>query len=61
MTEGTYYLDGEPIRWQALIEKARALGLKNSDGFYTTGEAAAALRELGHTVDHAPQSRPEVK
>jgi hypothetical protein len=51
----TYDVNGQEMFWQEVIALARSLGLKNSDGFYTTSMAAAALREHGYTVtDHAP-------
>jgi len=55
-----YYLDGKEIEWRALILKAEAEGY-DGHGVSSTSQAAAFLRDAGHTVsDRPPKENEEV-
>lgn len=45
-----YHIDGGPVSWTELIDRAMDAGCKALDGLQTTSCSAAYLRECGHQV-----------
>lgn len=51
MQERRYLIDGQPVKWFHIVDRARDLGYTEPSGIYTTSKAATVLREHGHTVE----------
>ena len=51
-----YLLDGKPVTFSQLINEAQELGYDGNGGLLLTSEAAAVLREHGHTVEVNPDA-----
>ena len=47
-----YTINGEPVTWKELIEKASEHGNFEDDSFRSTSEGAKILRAAGFTVDY---------
>lgn len=53
--EKPYCVDGEPVTWRELIDRAESVGSFSDPSFKRTSEAAKILRAAGHEVtDNKP-------
>ena len=46
-----WFLDGEEVHWQKIIELAKSCGYDPTDGIFTTSEATVVLQDNGHKVE----------